>query len=218
MGTTSSGTSIAPVQARQLADREPVRDGDRSPADEALPALLAQRPVEVEPAARVGPVEHDHGQADLCAARHGLAQRRDVGVAARADVLQVDQQHVEAGQRRRIGPALGAVERDHRQPGGAVARVVDRVARGHVAADAVLGREQAHQPDALVGRQPVHAGHEPSVDAGRVREQAQALAAHELDALVEQHVDPQARRLLRGRGERGAQGEEELHRGRTLTR
>ena len=77
--------------------------------------------------------------------------RPDVRVVAAADVLQVDDQHVDAaeiGGRRRQRLERLAVEADDRDAGAAIVLVVDADHVLRLAAHAVLGPEEARRPDA----------------------------------------------------------------------
>src|SRR5947199_44732 len=71
---------------------------------------------------------------------HGEAHRGHVGVEARADVLDVEDEGVEAGELLRLRLARLAVEAVDRQAADRIARVADLLVRH--AADAVLGAEE----------------------------------------------------------------------------
>ena len=134
--------------AGEFADRHAVARGQRVEADErgergvghvALHALAAQRVRAVE--------DHDtHARAG--ARPHRERQRPDEGVIARADVLQVHDEIVEAAQHRRRRPAAGAVQAEDAQPRDRIASRADgRVVLGR-APEAVLRGEQRDQPRA----------------------------------------------------------------------
>ncbi len=104
----------------------PWRTGSVVPRDEAALGAVEHRPFDAHAADRVRTVEHDELLPCACAAAvEAFAHRGDVGVEAAADVLDVEDQRVEAvelfGGRR----AAFAVEAVDRQAGLLVARVAD---------------------------------------------------------------------------------------------
>ena len=114
ISTTSSSAprpNCLVEQARQLADRHAVTHRDRELADERFEAGRERRALDVHAVDRVGPVAHDHRHAVARARAQAVGHRVDVGVDARADVLQVDDEHVEAAQHVRGRLARLAVER-----------------------------------------------------------------------------------------------------------
>ncbi len=89
------------LQPEQLAEGQAVADREAEGADERLVAGAEEVPLDHLAAQRVGAVEHP----DLAAGGHRRLGGPDggggVGVVARADVLEVDQQQVEPGEGRR---------------------------------------------------------------------------------------------------------------------
>jgi hypothetical protein len=117
-----------------------------------------------------------------------MLQRGDVGVEARADVLDVEHQRIEPFKLLGVGPARLAIERVDRQARLLVHRVRD-VLLVELAADAVLGREERHQLKApgllehIDGRPPLQ------VTPGVVGHQAHAQALQRGKARLLPHVD-----------------------------
>ena len=114
---------LALDQASQLADRHAVHDRDGVLADEGGELRLEHEARHILAAERIGPVEHDEGNARRGRGLHGEAHGRDVGVEAHADVLDVEHQHVDVAQhggRRLLGCAVqaehGHADRRHRPP------------------------------------------------------------------------------------------------------
>ncbi len=162
--------------ARHFAQRQPVPHRHRPGADEAFPAG-AQRQALDGTARRVRPVQHPHR---LAAPRRGLehvAQRGDEGVDAAAEILQVDQQHVEAVHHDIGRPPHFAVEAEHRD----AVRRIEVVGRFHhvvlfVAAQAVLRAEGCRQLDVGQRGERVDGMDQVARRRGRVGEQRYAAA------------------------------------------
>jgi hypothetical protein len=168
------------AQGRDLAGGHAVAVGDRDPADERAVAGEDGAALDVDAADGVRAIEDDDLDAGLGARLHHVEERPDVGVVARADVLDVVDHGVDAGEhlgarvQRRLA---GAVERVHRQPGHRVARLADADHVLGVAADAVLGAKQADELDAVARVEEVDDVAELDVDGRRVDEERDALAA-----------------------------------------
>ena len=114
-------------------------------AHEGLVAFAAQVALDLLAAERVGPIEHPHLDAGGDRRLRRPHRGGGIGVDAVADVLEIDQQQVEAGERagRRLERLLArAVERHRLDPEEGIALVLRR---DHVLLDRpepVLGREQ----------------------------------------------------------------------------
>ncbi len=129
------------------------------------------------------------------------SHRRHVGVEARADVLQVDDDRVEAGEHLGGRPARRAVQRMNRQ----ARLLVHRRRHGRVedAANAVLRTEQGHERHAGCGANQVNRGRAVPGPAGVIRDQADAQARQRLESVRARHVDAgQHRQCRNGRHRR----------------
>ena len=130
---------------RELAERESVPHRQRTGADEALPPGSQAQTFD-RPAGRIRPIEHPHGLAVRRSGFEHIAQRGDEGVDAAAEVLQIDQQHVEGVHHRARRAAHFAIETED---GHAVHRVVEGRRLDHVvllvAAQAVLRAERGRE-------------------------------------------------------------------------
>ena len=162
-------------QARQLADRQAVAQRDRELPDERLVARLEQGALDLHAADGVGPVAHHHGQVVACGRAQAVGHRVDVGVDARAHVLQVDDEDVEAVEHGRGRLAEVAVQGMDGDVVGRMPRVrrLDHVVLD-VRAEAVLGAEQGGQRE--VGRlpQPLRGVPVRRVDRGGVADEPDA--------------------------------------------
>src|SRR5581483_10531865 len=98
---------------RQLAKSEAVTHRQRTGADETLPTR-AQPETFGRTTRRIRPVEHPYLLSVFRGRLEHVTQRGNKGVDAAAQVLQVDEQHVEAVHHRRRGPAYLAVQAVHR--------------------------------------------------------------------------------------------------------
>ena len=144
---------------------------------------------------RVGAVEHDQALAVARAGLHRVQHRVDERVVARADVLHVEDERVDAGQHLRRRHARLAVEAVHGQAGRAVARVADLDQVLRVGGDPVLGAEERAQLHAAPAVERDRGVHEVARDRGRVDDQARPQAADEARA---------ARAAVRARRRRAA--------------
>ena len=102
------------------------------------------------------------------AALHRVGHRRDVRVRARADVLNVEEQHVDAVEHRRARMPRRAVEAVDRQARLSVDVRRDRGAGGAVAAKPVLGREDRLDANLPVAQDRVDDRFQPRRDAALI--------------------------------------------------
>jgi hypothetical protein len=133
--------------AAELAERQTVAHRQRARADEALPARSQAQPFDLA-AGRVRAVEHPDALAVPRGLLEHIAERGNEGVHAAADVLQIDQQHVERFHHplaRAAHLPVQAVDRDAVCGVGEVGRLDHVVLL--VAAQAVLRPERGAQPD-----------------------------------------------------------------------
>ncbi|ENO77337.1 sulfate transporter [Thauera sp. 63] len=162
--------------ARQFAHRQAVAHRQGAGADEAFPAF-AQQCAFHRPAGGVGAVQHPDRLAVPGRFFQHVAQRGDEGVDAAAQVLQVDQQHVEAVHHRRGGATDLAVQAEHRdaqQRVGVVGGLHHVVLL--VAAQPVLRAEGGRQRDVGQRGQGVERVRQVAGHRGRMGEQGDTLA------------------------------------------
>ena len=128
--------------AGKLAAGHAVARRDRMAADKALHALFEHGALGGA-AQRIGAVEHDEASAVFRAVEQQVFERGDECIVPAADVLYVVDERIKRRRRfPRQAPGAGAVQAFHGQAGGLIDTVGKHLARGLVAADAVLGREQ----------------------------------------------------------------------------
>ena len=184
----------------EFAHRQAVAHRHRAGADEALPAG-AQGQAFDRAAGGVGAVEHPDRLAVLRGGFEHVAQRGDEGVDAAAEILQVDEQDVEAVHHRGGRPAHFAVEAED---GNAELRVEEIRRFDHVvllvAAQAVLRAEGGAQLDVGQGGEGVERMRQVGGDRGRVGEQGDALAGQRAaqGGVGEQAVDAELEGLAHG--------------------
>ena len=161
-------------QPRHLADRQPVPHRDRAQAHERLAALGCTVPPSIAtPPSGFGRSRTSTATPARAAAAKRQRHRPDVRVVAAADVLQIDDQQIDARPAR--PPSASAirslaVEAGDRNAGARVALVVDADHVLRLAAHAVLGPEQPRRPHARLD-QPIDDVDQIGGDAGRVAEQ-----------------------------------------------
>ena len=153
---------------------------DRKLPDERGEFGIEQRPLDRLAADRVRPVADDHPHAVAPRRAQAVGHRVDVGVDARAHVLEIDDQQVEAVEHRRRRFPRVAVQRVDRNaepwmPG---------MSRFHhvvldVGMESVLRPEQRRECRARQRRQPVRDVTEGAVDRRRVRDQSDARPVKE---------------------------------------
>ena len=160
-------------EPRQFADGHAVPHGNGELPHEALVAGVEHRAFDRGAADGIGAVADDHLDAVTCAGAQAVGHRVDVGVDARADILQVDDKHIDVGQHLAHGFARVAVERvDGNAPHG-VARMrgLDHVVL-HVRAETVLGPEEGRDRHAAHRHEAVDDMDELVVDRGGIRDDA----------------------------------------------
>ncbi len=140
---------------RKLAEREPVSHRHRACTDETLPAL-AQAHAFDRAAGRIRPIQDPHGLAALRALFQHVTQGRDERVDAAAEILQIDEQHIEAIHHRRGRTTHLTVETEDRN---AERRIVEVRRLDHVvllvAAQTVLRTERCGKLHVTASR-PAH--------------------------------------------------------------
>jgi hypothetical protein len=194
----SSGCETLPAprhpchdEARDLADRQAVTDGDGAEPHERRAAVFHRTALDRHATERVRPVEHDDRH---LRARRGAQRERhrpDVRVVAAPDVLQIDDEHVDPFQlrrRRRQRLERLAVEARHRNPGARVAAVGDADHVLRLAAHAVLGPEQARRPHPR-GDQTVDDVDQVARDARRMAEHAHAPTPQQVQTIADENVE-----------------------------
>ncbi len=160
-------------------------------ADEALTTGPQRQSLHRAPDG-IRPVEHPHGLASPGSLLQDVAQRRHEGVDAATEILQVDQQVIEAVHHAVRRPPHLAVKTEDRY---AVYRI-DEVARLHhvvllVAAQPVLRPESGRQPNIAQRRQGIQGMHQIAGDRGRMGEQRHPPSGQGLAELrlLEQAID-----------------------------
>ena len=146
---------------------------DRKLADERFPSRLKARAFDGGAADRIGPIANE----DLHAVPRGGAQavghRIDIGVDARADVLQVDDERLDAAQHvggRLPRLAVQGIDR-HASPRVVAVRRFHHVVL-HVGAETVLRAENRRKCDAFRGHGPVDDMDEAAIDRRMVTDDA----------------------------------------------
>ena len=175
--------------APEFAQSEPVAHRQRARADETFPTGTQQQPFHRTPR-RIGTVEHPDRFAVARRFFEDITQGRDEGIDAATQVLQIDEQHIEAVHHRRRRAAYLAVEAEH---GNAVHRV-DLVRRFHhvvlfVATQTVLRAEGGGKSHLGQHRQRVECVDEFFRHRSGMRQQRDAAAPERAD---EFGVDEQA--------------------------
>ena len=183
---------------RELAHGESVTHRKRTGADETLPARAQAQPFHGSPD-RIRPVEHPHALVHPGRLFQHVAQRGDERVDAAAQVLQIDQQHVEAVHHGGGGTAHLAVQAEHRNAvlGVVVVRRFDHVVL-LVAAQAVLGTEGGDDAKIANSRERIERVREIARHRCRVSEQRDAAAGQRLAQrrLFQETIKAESHRVL----------------------
>ncbi len=155
-------------------------DRDLVHADKTLEAFFQDRAIDI-PAVGIGAVEHDHGLFLLRAGLHDIGHGADIGVKARADVLDVKEDDVDIRQLCGGRLFVAAVEGDKGNPRLGVLAVADVLAGVVVTPETVLRCENLADVDAkrLEGIDEVGPMHE----RGMVGDDGDAFALDEVQAL-----------------------------------
>ena len=166
---------------RGFGQSESVPHRHRHPADEAGEVRIQDRPLEDVAAERIGPVEHKDGNALLGRRLKTKAQRPEVGVNARADVLQVDDQDIETLEHRLSRFSHIGVKTVHRDLSQRIKRVrrLDHVVL-LLGPQAVLRSEQRRQLARQALAEDFIGGAEAGVDRRLIHHQPEPGTAQDL--------------------------------------
>ena len=107
----------------ELAQGEAVAHRDRARADETFPAFAQLQPFD-RPAGRIRTIEHPDRLAVFRGGFQHVKKSGDEGVDATADVLQIDEQHVEVREHLLRGTAHLAIETEYGNPMDRIAKVL----------------------------------------------------------------------------------------------
>ena len=157
-------------------------------ADERLSAVVEHRSRNGYAVDRVGAIEDDEALAVLGRGQHRIPHRRDVGVKARSDVLDVEDERVEPLEHRGGWPAMFAVQADDRDAGRGVEAVVDN-GDVELAARAVLRAEEPDEFDVSGSMQVAGCAAPVARQARMIGDQSDALSGQRRKAVACQHID-----------------------------
>ena len=160
-------------QASQLTDRHPMPHRDRVLPDERLESADKHRSFHGQAADGIRPIADDRLDAVLTTSRQAIRHRVDVGVNACADVLQVDDQRLDAVEHFRCWFSRFAVERVDRHPPQLVVRVrrFDHVFL-EIRSEPMLRTKDGRQGGAVIRRDPVGRVDKLVIDRGWVADHA----------------------------------------------
>ena len=137
----------------KLAQGHAVDNGNGQPSHARLVAHVQQRAVDIE-AVGIGPVKNDHQLMVQGALVHEANHGDVVGIETKSYVLNISDNHVNAGHRDRIGYASpAAIQRNNGHTGlrvNAAGHVFARIGR---AAKTVFGRKNGHHVHAVTQQQ-----------------------------------------------------------------
>ncbi len=153
---------------------------------------IEQVSLDVHAVHRVRPVADNDLQAVPCRGPHAVGHRVGVGIDARAHVLQIDHQRVEAKQHVLGGLADFAVQREHRHGAARVPAVwrFDHVVL-QVGAESVLRAEDRCQPDLRILEDRVGAMAETAAHRRRVADETNPLPGEKGTVRSEESIDPE---------------------------
>ena len=162
---------------------------DLMEGDEIVPRARPHRTIDDDTADGIDPVEHDKANPRFLRRLHRQAHRRDKGVEAATDVLDVEDEGIESGELGRGRFALfGLVKAIDRQSRGRVDLVVDHFLIEHPA-DAVLGREKHLQFDLRRVGEQIDGGAPLAIDARLIGDEADFFPFQQGKPIALEHVD-----------------------------
>ena len=183
--------------AGEFAHGEAVDVGHAEGADVAHPGGVERRAVDLEAAEGIGAVEDDDLFAVFEAGLDGELHRAGERVAARADVLQVDDEGIDVLQLGGGGLEAfafvgdAAVERIDHDAGARIDLVGIFFLGGEIAVDAVFAGVEGDEFHAGRAAEDLDGADAVAVDAGGVGEEADAFALHGGETLGFEDVDPE---------------------------
>ena len=169
---------------------------------------------------RIRSIEHDERQARLRRRFHRVRHRRDVSIDARADVLQIEDHHVHRIHHAALDllalvlrvkrPHVFVnvrhhvcrrfvrltVKAEHWQLEMFVKIKRDELARLRVAANAVLGAVKCDELRVRTRAKFFDDGIQPTVEAGRIRDESHMFAANQVEAFFEQDFNAEFHRRM----------------------
>ena len=204
---TRCGRKFEPVfverGACKFADSQSVNVRHGIHTDVALPFFVEHRTVGFQPAERIRAVEHEHGNSRFETRFHDQPHTTDKSVAARADILQVDDHFRDAAQHFRRRFTRPAVKRENRQfrAEARIFLVGDNFFCGNVAVNAVFGTEKSdeiHSRTTPARVKDANRAFTETVYACLVRYQTDAFSAQTRKFFRFQHIDAEADATRRG--------------------
>lgn len=165
---------------------------------------------------RIGTIEHPELFPKLPRTLHRVRHRRDVRVRPRADVLNVEEQHVDSSQHLGARMTRRAVEAEYGEARLRINRRGNRGAGAAIAAEAMFRRIDRLEANVAVVADRVDDRFEPRCDAARVGDDADAATVQGAPIRAEEDLvaefDPSGRHRLgagacgRRKSEAGASG------------
>ena len=158
--------------------------------DERRPRLLQMRPFDLLTANRIRTVAHDDRQLAPRGRAHAVRHRVDVGVNPCADVLQVDDEHIETVEHVCGRLARVAIEREDGHTPAAIrgVRRLDHVVL-EIRPEAMLRPEERRERHVGVVVQPVGAVGQPRIHRRRIAHESDAPARNQPAVDAQQTLD-----------------------------
>lgn len=188
---------------REFAGGEAVDVGDVVEADEGVDGGVEARAFDADAAERIGAVEDDGLNVVLGAFVHDVTERADEGVGTIAEVLDIVDDGVEAGEHFLGGMAMigrgRIIKRIDRQAGLGIATIVEFLAGAGQSVDAVFGAEEFDQlvvSCALTGVENGDGGTALGIGAGGIGDEADSLAFKCGEICFFEFVDAEGDRAL----------------------
>src|SRR5690606_18035166 len=172
----------------QLSYSHAVPYGDAVKADETLFAVIEHRARNVHAINRVRAVENEETNAVVGGCLHRVTHRRDVGIEAGADVLDIEHDCVDTLEHVARRSTHLAIQTEHRDAGATIDAVGDEFGI-EIALVPVLGTEDAREFDVL--RFVQQAGGTPpvAVPSGVIADQGDTLPRKRCETVAYKNID-----------------------------
>ena len=172
----------------QLTDSHSVPNRQAVKADEGLFAVIQDRAANVYAVDRIRTIENDKSDVAVSSSLHRVAHRRNVGIEARTDVLNIKHNSIYILEHRRGWSSNVSVKTQYRNTGSGL-NVVGNQRDIEFPAEAVFRAEDFHELDVLGLMQMTNRALSMSIDTGVIGNQRDAPARERCEVVPRQNID-----------------------------
>lgn len=191
----------------QFADGHPVTNRQTMKADEGLLAFIQHRAANVYAVDRIRAVENNKSDVAVSGSLHRVAHRRNIGIEARTDVLNIKHNSIDTLEHRRRWSSNVSVKTQYRNTGSGF-NVIRDMRNVEFAAEAVFRTEDFHELDVLGVVQMANRALPMSIDTGVIGNQRDASARERCEVVPRQNIDTSQHSSVIAAGKQREQAEQ----------